>query len=337
MKDSFSKEKTDHRIETLQAQYDNVQKTNQLQRKQVELSANQRARNVLFFGTITILAIALLLFFNNKRLEAKNNEINGQKVLLEKARLELANANRTLEVRVDQRTQELVDANRELVRKNEEIKQALFKGQTIERKRVAIELHDNLSSLLSAVSMSMQYINARNLSESEQSVYQNVRQMIKNAYSEVRNISHNILPAELEKEGLASTLVALVSKLNQNSPLQFSLAIDGLDERPPAQIEFNIYSIVLELINNVIKHAQATSVTIDLHHDDSRIELVVSDDGIGLGKSAAKRGIGLQNIQTRLDSLGGTLRVIRPLELGTRIVIEVPIETSHLNGNVLIG
>lgn len=332
LKDSLSQETTDHRIETLQAQYDNVQKTNELQKKQAELASNQRASTALFIGIIFILLIAALLFWNNSRLQAKNKMINGQKILLEAAQTELALVNKTLESRVDERTMELVKANNELVQKNEEIKAALFKGQTIERKRVAIELHDNLSSLLSAVNMSIQYINPHNLSESEQSVYQNVKHLVQNAYTEVRNISHNILPPELEKEGLARTLSALIAKLNQNSPITFSLMIAGLDQRLPVQIEFNIYSIVLELINNAIKHAQAAFVGISIRRTEDSVDLAVTDDGVGLGQNNGKRGVGLQNIQTRLESLGGSFQATLPQEKGTRISINIPIEGYVFNG-----
>ncbi|QHW00597.1 tetratricopeptide repeat-containing sensor histidine kinase [Spirosoma endbachense] len=338
LKDSLSKERTKQRIESLQAQYDNVQKENTLQKQQVQLLAQQNqnqqlatTRNGLFLGIAAVLFIAALLFWNNRRLQTKNQEINRQSALLENARKQLAEINKTLETRVEERTLELVNANRELTTKNEEIKEALFKGQTIERKRVAIELHDNLSSLLSAVNMSIQYLNPKNLSESEQSVYQNVKLLIQNAYAEVRNISHNILPAELEKEGLVKTLTALVGKLNQNSPLQFLLTIEHLAERLPIGIEFNVYTIVLELINNVIKHAKATTVGISLCRTESGIHLSVTDNGIGLGQSHDKRGIGLKNIVTRLESLGGTFDTNLPEEKGTRIVIKIPIETIRIN------
>lgn len=333
LRDSLSKEKTDHRIETLQAQYDNIQKSNELHKKQLEVLAHQRARNALYFAIAGVLLVAALLFWNNSRLQSANGLINGQKELLEMARKELADTNKRLESRVQERTRELVDANRELTIKNEEIKKALFKGQTIERKRVAIELHDNLSGLLSAVNMSIQHINLQYLPEPEQSVYQNIRHLIQSAYAEVRNISHNILPAELEKEGLICTLSSLVGKLNQNSPLQFSLTMAGFDQRLPVEIEFNAYSIVLELINNAIKHAKANAVTISLNRTEYGIDLIVTDDGVGIGNAHDKRGVGLQNIQSRLESLGGTFEAIRPQEQGTRITIKIPVEMEFVNGN----
>ncbi len=333
LKDSLSKEKTEHRIETLQAQYDNVQKSNELNKKQVELLAYQRTRNGLFIGIASIIVIAALLLWNNRRLQSKNQLINGQKALIETARMELADNNKTLERRVMERTQELVDANEALSKKNEEIKKALFKGQSIERKRVAVELHDNLSSLLSAVNMSIQHVDLQHMPESERPVFQNIRHLIQNAYAEVRNISHNILPAELEKEGLSNTLNSLVSKLNQNSPLKFSLATTGFDRRLPIEIEFNVYSIVLELMNNAIKHAKANVVGINLSRTDDGVDLAVTDDGIGLGSDRAKTGVGLLNIQSRLESLGGTFSTVLPDETGTRIAIKIPIESDSFNGS----
>ncbi len=333
LRDRLSKETNEQRIEMLTAEYKNEQTENALLVQASKTQKLTQRNKVQFLGIVVVLLIAALLFWNNRRLQTKNREIDRQRVLLETAGRQLADINKTLETRVEERTVELVKANRELIQTNEKIKEALFKGQTIERKRVALELHDNLSSLLSAVNMSMQFINPQNLSESEQSIYRNVKQLIQNAYAEVRNISHNILPAELEREGLATTLTILVGQLNQNLPLQFWLTIIDLQERLPVGIEFNVYSIARELINNAIKHAEATTINISLRRTESGIDLSVTDDGIGLGQQDTKRGVGLQNIQTRLESLDGTFTALLPTEKGTRILIKIPVETNGFNGN----
>lgn len=333
LRDSLSREKADHRIENLQALYDNAQKTNTLQKQQVQLLNEQNKgqrlmqdRNVLAVGTFSVLLAASLLYWNNRRLQAKNKQIEAQRRLLESAQQQLFTMNQTLELRVAERTEELLTANGELMRKNEEIKDALFRGQTIERKRVALELHDNLSSLLSAVNMSMQTINPHNLTELEQTVYRNVRQMVQSAYTEVRNISHNILPPELERDGLITTVNSLMSKINHSSGLQLSMSVDQLEDRLPTQIEFNLYSIIFELINNAMRHAGATELSISLLGTHSGVELNVIDDGVGINLHESKRGRGLQNIHNRLESLGGTFDILVPEEKGTWIMIKIPIE-----------
>jgi len=341
LRDSLLREKVDHRIESLQAQYDNVKKTNELQAEKVmrmdEQNKNQRLsmlRNGLFFGIFSALLAMVLLFANNRKLHAKNAEINHQRFLVDLARRELSELNKSLESRVIERTEELLSANKELLNKNEQIKEALFKGQTIERKRVALELHDNLSSLLSAVNLSMQSISPHNLSEFEQLVYKNVKQMIQSAYSEVRNISHNILPAGLERDGLVVTLNNLLTTLNQSSGLVFALAVQDLEQRLPIEIEFNLYSIIFELINNTIRHARANRFSITIRKTIVGVELTVIDDGVGLKPENGKRGAGLGNIQTRLESLGGTFTAHSPKDSGTAICIKIPIETVRINGNV---
>ena len=347
LKDSLSKDKNQQRIESLQAQYRSdslemrhskslAEKTLQLLTKDIKNQKLVWARDGLIMIVIAVLFITALLFWNNRQLQTKNRQIDQQRALLEAAREQLADINKTLEIKVEERTQALTKANRELVRTNEKIKEALFEGQTIERKRVAIELHDNLSSLLGAVNMSIQTINPQNLSEPEQSVYRNVKQLIQNAYAEVRNISHNILPARLEREGLATTLTAYIDQLNQTSRLRFSLTLVGLQERLPMVIESNVYAIVLELIHNTIKHAKATTVDISLLRTNSEINVLVIDNGIGLGQNQDKRGVGLQNIQSRLEPLDGTFNTVFPAETGTRIDIKIPIETVRINGNINI-
>ena len=331
LKDSLNRETTEARIETLQAQYENVQHENTLKNQQVQLLSQQnknqqlaQTRNSLFVGFLGILLATGLLFWNNRKLQAKNRQINQQKILLENAQEQLAGLNQSLEQRVQERTRELSEANSELVRKNEEIKEALFKGQTIERKRVAIELHENLSSLLSALNMSIQGINPKSLPEHEQIIYQNIRLMMGNAYAEVRNISHNILPNDLENEGLCNVLTKLISKLNTNALIHFTLHTTLPIERLPSIIEFNLYSIVLELINNVIRHSQATEALIQLHQTSADVKLTVLDNGRGI-QPKFEQGIGLQNIQSRLDALGGTFQAMANKPFGTIISVQIPV------------
>jgi signal transduction histidine kinase len=284
-----------------------------------------QTRNLFLLGGLLALILAGVLFWNNRRLNTQNKLIESQKTQIMLAQEQLENANQNLEFKVSQRTQELALANNELIHKNEEIKTALFTGQSIERKRVASELHDNVSSLLSAVNMTMQAISGKALSETDQKVYQNVREMIKSAYAEVRNISHNIMPAGLEKDGLLQTIEQLLEKINANKQLSFNLITKGIEERLPVQIELNVYSLILELINNIIKHSEATRATINLLQNDNSLTLKVDDNGVGFDIQDSSFGNGMINMKSRIDALNGTFSCESERQKGTQFEIKIPL------------
>ena len=332
LNDSLSKESTQSRIRSLQFEYDNTVKESKLQKQDIELLEEKtqkqqiaQTRNLFLFGGILALTLAGILFWNNQKLNLKNQQIESQKTQIMLAQEQLENANQNLEYRVTQRTQELALANNEIIHKNEEIKTALYTGQSIERKRVASELHDNVSSLLSAVNMSMQAISGKTLTETDQKIYQNVREMIKSAYSEVRNISHNIMPTGLEKDGLLSTINQLLEKINLNKQLSFKLESKGMEQRLPVQIELNVYSIVLELINNIIKHSEATEAAILMTTRDDIFNLQVKDNGVGIhGES----GHGMGNIKSRIEALNGSFTYNTENKKGANFDIKIPLNVN---------
>lgn len=341
LNDSLSRESTQSRIRSLQFEYDNTLKESQLQKQNIELLEEKtqkqqisQTRNLFLLGGILALILAGILFWNNRKLNFKNRQIESQKTQIMLSQEQLENANQNLEYRVTQRTQELALANNEIIHKNEEIKTALFTGQSIERKRVASELHDNVSSLLSAVNMSMQAISGKTLTETDQKIYQNVREMIKSAYSEVRNISHNIMPAGLEKDGLLSTIEQLLNKINLNKQLYFNLESKGMQQRLPVQIELNVYSIVLELINNIIKHSEATKATISMMNKDDIFSLQVKDNGIGLGVVGlgdpvnTDHGNGMGNIKSRIEALNGSFTIDSEHKKGANFYIKIPLNAN---------
>ena len=334
LKDSLATESTQSRIQSLQFEYDNTLKESLLQKQNIELLEEKtqkqqisQTRNLFLLGGVLALALAGVLFWNNRKLNLKNRQIESQKTQIMLAQEQLENANQNLEFRVIQRTQELALANNEIIHKNEEIKTALFTGQSIERKRVASELHDNVSSLLSAVNMSMQAISGKTLTETDQKIYQNVREMIKSAYSEVRNISHNIMPAGLEKDGLLITIEQLLDKINLNKQLSFNLESKGMKQRLPVQIELNVYSIILELINNIIKHSEATKATISMMNQNDIFNLQVKDNGIGIGGDT-DHGNGMSNIKSRIEALNGVFTFNSENKKGTSFDIKIPLNVT---------
>lgn len=212
--------------------------------------------------------------------------------------------------------------NKELLNKNHEIQEALLKGQTIERKRVASELHDNVGSLLSAVRVSLLTLNSEKLPNHDQKVYAQIQEMVENACREVRLISHNLLPEELEKYGLEVALEKMVERLNFSTPIEFTLNTKGLkDNHLDRKTAFHLYSISLELINNILKHSEATDAALTFRKKDNSLELFVRDNGKGLQNYM--KGKGLTSVEERVEAMKGKLNIESEIGEGTRTHISV--------------
>jgi signal transduction histidine kinase len=223
----------------------------------------------------------------------------------------------------------LRNKNKELINKNNEIQEALLKGQTIERKRVASELHDNVGSLLSAVRVSLLTLNRQKLPTHDQKVFSQIQSMVEGACKEVRLISHNLLPEELEKYGLQTALEKMFERLNFSTRIDFTLNTKGLKEMEDSKVvinkkaSFHIYSICLELINNILKHSQASDAALTFRKNGDMIELFMRDNGVGLSEEQQENGF--KNIRQRVEALKGKLGILSEKEEGSRIQISIPI------------
>ncbi|WP_162793732.1 histidine kinase [Runella rosea] len=215
-------------------------------------------------------------------------------------------------------------SNIKLRLKNTEISQAMLQGQTIERKRVAADLHDSLGSTMSSLIYTVNAIDTKNLDDQEQNVYLHLKQMLDTAYNEIRLLSHNLLPEEFEKQGLAEALRHFVRKINQTKTIQFDLSIDPQLGRLSPKTEFELYSICLELINNILKHAHATKASISLAHEKNQVKLFIADNGRGFFDNDSD-GKGMKNVKARIESLNGTWQYDSKQNIGTSSAISIPI------------
>ncbi len=218
----------------------------------------------------------------------------------------------------------IVYNNRRLRQKNRQITAAHLQGQTLERQRVAADLHDNLGTTLTALQWSLDATDKSKLTAAERAVYATIREQVGQAYRDVRLLSHNLLPAELAKQGLAVALGQLVEKMNRNTAVRFRLTGAERLPRLDEQTEFELYSICLELLNNTIKHAKAKESSIDFRLTTDTLFMTVSDTGKGVD-SQSVNGRGLANIAARVASLSGTLVTSSESGGGVRNQITVPI------------
>jgi signal transduction histidine kinase len=283
-----------------------------IQKEEIELNDQRKLRNYLISGISVLIILLAILGYYYDLLSRKN-------IIVEKQKDEINALNTGLEVKIKERTIALQQAY-------DEIKEATQKGQTLERKRMAADLHDNLGSLLTAISISLDNINPENLTTREKKIYATIMDMTDSAYTEIRLLAHNLLPEELEKEGLLTALEKLITKLNTAQKIKFSLKDSYLD-RQSRNVELNMYAICLELIQNIIKHSKATEAKVSIFEKGRIIWLEISDNGNGLKKSAEK-GMGLKNIQSRLDDIGGEFFINSDYD-GTKIIISVPVAVIY--------
>ncbi len=214
--------------------------------------------------------------------------------------------------------------NIQLINKNQEIEQALYQGQTMERKRMASELHDNIANKILAVKMRVELFDDAKLNQKGRKNYEDTLRFIDEVYSDVRLVSHNLLPEELEKEGLKTSLENLVRKVNLINRTHFELEFENLDQRFALNFEYEIYSTILELVNNILKHAKAKNALLTLKKNVQTLNVNMKDDGKGFDAETIDiDSMGLKSIRSRIESLKGTINFLS--QSGTEVVIEVPV------------
>jgi signal transduction histidine kinase len=214
--------------------------------------------------------------------------------------------------------------NRKLKKKNEEIQEALLKGQTTERKRMASELHDNISNKILGVKMRVEMLENEHFTEKEKTNYEATLGFIDEVYSDIRLVSHNLLPEELETKGLGLALENLVKKLNLIGKTHFENSITTLQARFPPRLEYEIYNVILESVNNILKHAEAKNALISIFQENNLLKVTVKDNGKGFDNQLVNfDSLGLKSIHSRIEALKGNVEILN--NNGTEILIEVPV------------
>ena len=227
------------------------------------------------------------------------------------------------------------------VRRNEELLRLLSHGlvqaQEAERRRVALELHDNITQLLCAVLVRCQAL-ADRLSPRRGPMQREViqlREMLGHTAEEVERISRNLRPSVLDELGLVAVLRDTSAEFAKRTGVSFNLACAPLPERLSADIELTLYRILQEALKNVEKHARARQVTVSLRQQGLLVQLVIKDDGIGFnpnhrpGRRKGKSGLGLLGMRERAGYVGGALDVTSAPGQGTTIQAQIPSESNR--------
>jgi len=216
---------------------------------------------------------------------------------------------------------------RQLQLKQAEQMTLMVATQEGERKRISRDLHDDIGTKLSALKLSLSSLGekARDISNDDiTALAKNSEQFITEVMQDVRQLLLNLSPTLLEEFGYTTAVEALVGKINETKKIHFNLVIFGWENPIHRDYELGLYRITQELINNVIRHAEASDVSLQIGQRDSKLILMIEDNGKGFDITAHRDGYGLRNLDTRTKLMNGTMSIDSQLTKGTSIMIEIP-------------
>jgi two-component system, NarL family, sensor kinase len=203
--------------------------------------------------------------------------------------------------------------------------ESILKGQEDERSRMAQDLHDGLGGMLSGVKLTLGAMKGNIiLSEESGRLFTKAFEQLDSSIGEMRRVAHNMMPEALVKLGLQQALQDYCDGINESKQIVIDCEFHGLEKRMESSTEIIIYRIVQELINNIIKHADATKVLVQVMRSDAELNITIEDDGKGFNKEEAllRNGAGLKNIQSRVDYLKGYLDIKSAPDKGTSVQID---------------
>lgn len=195
-----------------------------------------------------------------------------------------------------------------------------------ERKRIAGDLHDELGPVLSAVRLQVNHLEPAD--ETERIILQKSSSQIDEVIKRFREISYDLLPNTLVRKGLVKATEEFIGRMSEAYQLRIEFTSDEIRLQPDREV--NLYRILQEIIHNSVKHARATLLTIDMKVNGSQLHINTKDDGIGFNYEAMKTnegGLGMLNLQSRVEVLNGVLRIDTQPGKGTLFFIEIPITT----------
>lgn len=206
----------------------------------------------------------------------------------------------------------------------QKLAEAVLETETNERRRIARDLHDGLGPVLSAINHYFQaFLDAK--PETREEIRNRLQMVITEAIDEVSKISHNISPHVLEKHGLDTALNSLFAPLTTAGRYEISYNCDCRERFDP-KVELTVYRCITELLNNTMKHAGASRISLDVRYQGDRITIAFADNGSGFDPTLAKKtGMGLHNITNRVESFGGSLVLASAPGTGTSVTISIPL------------
>jgi two-component system, NarL family, sensor kinase len=303
--DSLFKTETSEKVAEAEARYQNEKKQQEIVRLEKDtqiksLTIKQKSTlNYILIGSVAALLLVGFMGYRNLR-----------------HRQQLAKQQDELQ---QQRIREL-EKDRQLVAVD-----SMLKGQEEERSRLAKDLHDGLGGLLSGVKFSLSNMKDNLvITPDNMAVFERSLDMIDTSIKELRRVAHNMMPEMLTKFGLDEALKEYCNTINATKLLAVKYQSHGMASRIDKSTEIIIYRIIQELLNNTLKHAAATETFVQLIREESRLNIVMEDNGKGFDATLPEnnKGAGWANIRSRVEYLKGQLDIHSEQGKGTLVNIE---------------
>ncbi|HEV8134813.1 MAG TPA: two-component regulator propeller domain-containing protein [Pyrinomonadaceae bacterium] len=207
--------------------------------------------------------------------------------------------------------------------------QRQFDAVLAERTRIAREIHDNLAQEMLGISVQLEVV-ARTMpsgADVAQTHLDRVRMLVRHGIAEARRYVWDLRSQALDKADFPTALADTARRLTADSPVEAQVEISGVFRPLPATIEDNLLRIGQEAINNAVSHANARLLVVKMIFDIQRVQLSVRDDGRGFDVATGiKNGhFGLVGMRERAERIGGTLNIMSSTDIGTEVVVDVPI------------
>jgi signal transduction histidine kinase len=254
---------------------------------------------------------------NEEKLEDETLKLKLLNVTISELNLVKINYSRKLEI-------ELHEAQIKLEQKERELKLAVLQAHEMERKKLAQDLHDELGVKLSVLKINLSSFE-NNFNNSSHSDYLQMMHLVDDACNQIRTISHNMHPALFEEQGLVNILKDVITKINNANKIEIKFIVIDYTNQLNTQKELLVYRIILELLNNALKHASATLINLQIIYNNQFVTILLDDNGVGFDEKTAKKGLGLNGILHRTNALNAQWKIESKTNKGTFNIIEIPI------------
>ncbi len=198
----------------------------------------------------------------------------------------------------------------------------ILEAQEKERSKMAAELHDNLGSKVATLKL---FLESYDEQDNFSNYYKKLKTLIGDTYNEIRSISKNKNFGAQISQGLIPSTRAIAAQISESKKIKIDVINIDVKKRIENNLEIQIFRILQEVITNIIKHSEAAEATIQFSEDEDMLNIIVEDNGKGFDLNSQKSGIGLINIEKRVEKIRGDLVIDTAIGNGTTVILNIPL------------